>query len=713
MLALLQAMPSIARIDVAPETLENMVGTRTTPASLWPDYSSPLQVVSQALWITCFVLSVLVLGIAYAAGHFWPNRFHGLADLDRWPQYGFVDDHVEGSLHTHDFRGSTHGAATDLGGVFNVCKNGVLIFFVGYSVAAYCLRGLQLETTTTPDLAFLPKNSVNFTLTFTEADGQTPLPIQHVNDPWFVQELRYRGHLQKHVDKLLKPHGSSYSFPIGWDVADNSRTVTVKLNASQIARAGGFTWSLNGGTKQHGQAPNPQIQVDRPGLSGDVITVPVSSSTCVVYNSEAVPDLQFGQWCYYSTVHTGGTACVNRLGGFQINGSNSSFLVGPCLHLGEDAELVVPGRKAPEALFGPTQLLCLSELELYVQAVPRDQTTPEDWLGGTSTYQRQSYVLGLDGAKPKMNFSYALPGLWQNTSFPPRVGGSQCPHCTVRTECPDAKVTVVLIRSTFGISEKLVRSVAWVQYGPQVLASCFSLAAVFLFFYEKVGNTALTLKHYGHWASIARERATGESIEGEAETARAELDTTEAQPGWFVVFKGEEDPDPDFGQDSYVGTAVLCILIRHHVMRYAISDRTHSRTYSRSEKRSSPLNIQEPTKHDLHERLVDLPDELRLREIHLHVDSKGRVLLRNPSSSSSRQPQAYKSLLEAIRQLATGKVPGESDIILTTYAPDVPKARRMTVAPQLHTRLACRDSASATFTTRNPTFGLTVEDYSA
>lgn len=130
------------------------------------------------------------------------------------------------------------------------------------------------------------------------------------------------------------------------------------------------------------------------------------------------------------------------------------------------------------------------------------------------------------------------------------------------------KMTVVLSQSTFGVTESLVRQEGLVKFGPGLLASCLSLAAVFLLAYELVGarvGASSPLIAWGTQIIEAARSVAGTAEAGDPAAARAALESPSPNPyhrdisggrglarnGTFTIAKS---PDVDDAAVVYVAT---------------------------------------------------------------------------------------------------------------------------------------------------------------
>lgn len=413
--------------------------------------------------------------------------------------------------------------------------------------------------------------------------------------------------------------------------------MSVWLNATDVAAEVGLRWSLTVGAQQRGKAPNPTLSSNEPSVRGEVSTVPIDTTQCNYY--ERTPD---SQPVVRSTIEESLrnvsrrrlSAVFLQRGYVVLPATNSTVLkLGPCRSSGLVAASAVPGRSASQSLFGPTRYNCLEEIQLFVTAVPLTQLTPHDLLGSTSSYSRRTFDLGLTGASTTTNDDFAAPGAWsQSTS-------GRCPGCrllggaTGPQGCPSIKVTVALQKDTFGVTESLVRSEGLVKFGPALLASCLSLAAVVLMLYNVVGDSARTRSQFIDWSRTITTTAKAEPFSTAAgdkclaHSALVSDDNVAASPGSFTVYA---DPDS-------VGTAVLCVTTRDH---------------------------------GVVEVRVEITADKTVRVSHSFGDAATK-----PGAESSAE---YGSMIQAIKQLAQGALPGAPWAILTALVTTGVKKRSMT-----------------------------------
>jgi hypothetical protein len=313
---------------------------------------------------------------------------------------------------------------------------------------------------------------------------------------------------------------------------------------------------------------------------------------------------------------------------------------GACVRRAEAPAATVPGRAVPQALFGPNRFTCLEQATLFVAAVPLTQSTPHDVLAGTSVYTRQTFDLGLTGASTATNDSYAAPGQWQSAyASVPNFALRPCFDCTAVTQCPmDVKVTMVLKRDLFGVSQSLIRQVGWVQFGPALLASCMSLAAVFLMLYTVVGDTAHTRSQFIAWSravSTAAKAEPGSPAAGDkflAFTALTHSNNSGGDgAGSFTVYGSPDEP----------GAAVVCVATREH---------------------------------DIVEVVLTLTLDRTVRVRH------GLAGTGPPGKGGGAAAAEYKSMLQAIKTLSVGGVPGAKAVSLTKLVPSASQSRRVTAS---------------------------------
>jgi Leucine-rich repeat (LRR) protein len=654
MAALMASIPTLARTDVVPHPTENLRGVSSAPAPLDPDYSIGLNELSVAVGVICGTLGLTVL----LATHVLCGHRGGITVLDKFPQYGSVVDKVEGNLHSHEYlnRGAK-GAETGLGGFFNVVKVGLLVFFVVQSIATYCLDGLLLQSSNTPATVFLPAGAINFTLTVGPASGHKPVLLHQVADPWMTDLLEYRGFTpQQALDLTSDAEGSStYTFPLGWDPLNGTRTLSVWVNSTHLANASGMEWTLTSGAVLQGRAPNSKLADAMPSVSGSARVLPTKNRTCIRYQAVTAPNSAIGylgncsNFSAFERFAGGDTGQLWTVPGYEFTVGYGHALpgrtpacaavtyLGPCAEYASDPVWVVPGRSAPTALFGPDRFFCPKEVKLFITATPRTQFTPYDPLSGTDHFSRKTFDFELTGTASSMHYDYAKSGIWRVPSlYRQRPSGLNkadpafmCPECVYVDECPPAKITVVISRGKLGLTETLVRQVGVIQFGPALLASCLSLAALFLMGYDLIGSKFNARSQAIGWANQATEAAlasgsdAGKIADSDKYQAHSMLSNRRAA-GSFTVYSSPDDPN----------TAILCFWNR--------KDRDGA-----------------------------------IVEIKLKLLGTKAVLLSHPLSPGGGVVEIeFSSMLLAIKTLSVGDVPGAGVVYLTMLLTPTKQERR-------------------------------------
>ena len=351
-----------------------------------------------------------------------------------------------------------------------------------------------------------------------------------VQDRWLEVALAANGN--DDVLPVPETNGSEYRIPLGWEPRNRSRTVTAQIDGSALGHGSGLSWQLTSGASDTGeQLPNAGLE--RPSLAGAVGAIPSAQTICTHYSR-------------FTELETG----VTRPEGFN------------CTHKASTPQLLLPGRAAAEAPAGPRMLLCAGEIQLFVTVVPLLQISPADVFSGLGEFRRQTFLLALTGVTTTLLEGLAMPGLWEPAHMA-AVGHPDeypCPNCTAATECPPATLRLVLQESTFGVTEELVRDVPAAKWGPRLLASCMSLAAIFGTAYGVIAGKMSLHKPVHTWVHAAHEEVKNQwTGRNQAMAALAKL----ANPttGAFAFFARDCGSAENHGRASAGERPVLGICV--------------------------------------------------------------------------------------------------------------------------------------------------------
>lgn len=464
----------MTRVDLVPFPELNLDGEQTPPASIMPETTAALvSARSAVVTVIAALVSLAVLGAGVLGRN--SGRF---SLLDRVPQFGIVQDTVQGSVQRHEYIAQPKEARSQMGGIFNIVKLAALVYFIVNSIATFCLSGMVLDESTVPAADFVKPGALNFTL-HARASGthlsDKPM-LLGVEDRWLSQQLRFNGHAslaESAVAASISDDGTQFSFPVGWDPQNLTRSVTLSLSTALI-RELQLNWTLEAGSIFTGVPPGGAATA--PSVSGGMWAVPVDTQTCARYPR------------YYKK-------------------SRVTILVDyRCEELEDTPQLEIPGRASPESLYGPERLVCVEELTVVVLATPTTQTVPEDFFAGTQASERKTFTLTFEGADTRMHKNLVLPGMWQN--YP-----ESCPGCIEATACPPTtKLTVVLKLDTFGVTQVLNRSQDPLSFGPALLASCLSIGAVFVSVYNAIDAWSRKKARMQKWLAAAKSAITVGSL---------------------------------------------------------------------------------------------------------------------------------------------------------------------------------------------------------
>jgi Leucine-rich repeat (LRR) protein len=648
---MITSQQNLTRIDVSGDGLEFKPGGTTAPQpSLIPEYTTTVHGITMTVVTVCALSAFVAIVVA---AFFFEHR-GGVAALDRFPQYGFVMVDIRGKTRDHMQVSQPVAAACEVGGVFNVVKTGLLIFFIVHSLAVYSMEGMTVVSSTAPMSAFLDDGAVNITVQLMSLSGSSigqssTRPAVTVRDRWLGYNLATHGLTLKQIEDNLQARTSfspastgdlnprvgaiatqgwwSYTSPLGWESgSSDDRSVAVLFDTyvpnAQIS-VNAFAWRVQVGVAQTGTPPNEHIASARPTAYGNIYTIPTTHPVCRKYTHDLVhvPPNCTGGRC------TAPTPSVNQFIMPELNGEYIMAQVGKCDGYTGVPDLVVPARVAPEAFGGPPEIVCLNSLSVSLRAVPLTQTTPDDVLGGTRAYERRTFNLVVDG----INYDMHDDGIKSDSGWDGSMLESVCEYCTVQQACPATTVTFTITKDTFGTSESLVRMVGWVQFFPSLLASCFGLAALFVFAYMGVGQHLATRASIREWSSAA------------LVVAQAEVGAPEAGDSYNAV------KSLKLGDGSRL-KAVGCF------------------TFHQSQETPNTVKLRAVTR-DFGVVTVSLQLQQDKTVLLHHLRTSSAV---SDGSAQEAAPEVivkctFKSMLSAMTSLTYGKVSGAEPIVLTTF----------------------------------------------
>ena len=542
MASLLSTRPSLARVDVLPDPAHDLSGVSQAAQDIMPVFSTSVLEVESAVATALAVLMTLVLAVSVKL-----RKRGGLGLFDRFPQHGYVQDTIVGAFERHTLVSHPQSAASKLGGFMNLLKIAVLVFFVVYSLTSYAIAGLKATSKTAAMPEILSPGALNFTLSVA---GTSVLSVQ---DPWLSTTLKSVGFKAAPLIHFTT-NQSRYGIPLGWDGSDLSRTITMQIDGAQLA-ASGLNWSLVAGAVDSGELPNPDIGL--PSVAGTVVAVPSTSSICKQY--------EFNTYM------------------FEINGERKATQwYAQCNTHGFSPQLLIPGRAAPEAVGGPSKLLCLGNFSIFIEVVPLLQSSDRDVFSGTAAFFRKTYDLSITGTKYTMvDRKFALPGAWQTPS-PYGSRPNTCPGCIAATACPAANVTLTLRKSVFGVNQTLTRTIPVIKFGPSLLASCMSLAAVFGAVYGVLAGRSGGGKPLGKWLLAARKEL--KSNRTTRADACAVLGDEKAPVGGFAFFSSSN------------ASLMVCVVLPNRQLAEVRLVSTGGRGFSMSENGGEVSTIPTPAK---------------------------------------------------------------------------------------------------------------------
>ena len=331
--------------------------------------------------------------IATESRHRWQSTFRF---LDRYPQKGGIRDRVFGSKGPAEINARPESRRTARGGAVTVIQCSLITWYLLLGFQTHILENSDFESSTEPQVNFLPDFALNFTFTFHRATGNTNtsgIGMLSVNDSWLKGRLQTNGLTATQAEEYIQRQSTSqpnnsYTFPLGYGIGGLQTRLEFWIPSEPISEFG-LKWTLN----SSGVIEGDRTGVSYPALTGDLFAVPATREVCLSYSSD-------------------GMFCTER---------------------GAAGMFDVPGRHSPSAMYGPDRMMCLEELELDVRTVPLTEVNDGNnadalWQYLHPPYRRQYFTLALADARTVMTYHRARRGnwFWCVPSCRPALGQPRC-----------------------------------------------------------------------------------------------------------------------------------------------------------------------------------------------------------------------------------------------------------------------------------------------